>query len=110
MKIVITGALGHIGSALFLNLIAEKRVKKILLIDNFLTQRYSSLFELPKNKKLEFAELDITKAKLNHVLKNYDYVIHLAAMTDAESSFKTKERLKKTIFWGQSMWQKRVQI
>tara|TARA_B110000444_G_C18783615_1_gene568719 strand:+ start:426 stop:1358 length:933 start_codon:yes stop_codon:yes gene_type:complete len=100
MKIVITGALGHIGSALFLNLIAEKKVKKILLIDNFLTQRYPSLFELPKNKKLEFVELDITKAKLNNILKNYDYVIHLAAMTDAESSFKNKRTIKKNNLLG----------
>ncbi len=100
MKIVITGALGHIGSALFLKLIAENKVKKILLIDNFLTQRYSSLFKLPKNKKLEFHEADITKVNLNKVLKNYNYVIHLAAMTDAESSFKNKGMVKKNNLLG----------
>ena len=49
MRIAITGELGHIGSALFLKLIKKKKVKKVLLIDKFLTQRYPSLFNLPKN-------------------------------------------------------------
>lgn len=100
MRIVITGALGHIGSELFLKLLTKKKVKKILLIDNFLTQRYPSLFDLPKTKKLEFLEADISTVNLNKKLKNYDYLIHLAAMTDAESSVKNQKKVKKNNLEG----------
>jgi nucleoside-diphosphate-sugar epimerase len=100
MRIAITGALGHIGSALFLKLIKKKKVKKVLLIDNFLTQRYPSLFNLPKNRKLEFLEADISKKDLKEKLKNYDFLIHLAAMTDAESSVKNQKMIKKNNLEG----------
>ena len=51
MKILITGGLGHIGSYLLENINKIKLVKKVYVIDNFYTNRYNSLFNLPKNKK-----------------------------------------------------------
>ena len=48
MKILITGALGHIGSKLIHN-ITTGEFEEIRLIDNMLTQRYASLFNLPKD-------------------------------------------------------------
>ena len=50
MKILITGGLGHIGSYLLENIDKIKFIKKIYIIDNLSTNRYSSLFNLPKTK------------------------------------------------------------
>ena len=47
MKIIITGALGHIGSKivrLFPEIFPDS---EIIMIDNLMTQRYVSLFDLP---------------------------------------------------------------
>ena len=54
MKIILTGACGHIGSYVSTNIHKIKKVKEIILIDNFKTQRYSALFNLRKKKKLLF--------------------------------------------------------
>ena len=47
MKIVVTGALGHIGSKLIRELSTSFEDFEIHMIDNLLTQRYTSLFNLP---------------------------------------------------------------
>ena len=44
MKILITGACGHIGSHLIENLHKIKKVKKAILVDNLKSNRYNSLF------------------------------------------------------------------
>ena len=46
-KILITGALGHIGSKL-IHSIQAGEFEEIIMLDNLSTQRYSSLFNLPK--------------------------------------------------------------
>ena len=46
MKIVITGALGHIGSSLIRNIPYTLTENEFVLIDSLVTQRYSSLFDL----------------------------------------------------------------
>ena len=51
MKILITGGLGHIGSHLLENINKINKIKKVYVIDNLSTNRYSSLFNLPKSKK-----------------------------------------------------------
>ena len=53
MKILITGALGHIGSKL-IHSIKPGEYKEVRLIDNMLTQRYASLFNLPKGVNYKF--------------------------------------------------------
>ena len=50
MKIIVTGALGHIGSKLIRALPDEFLNSDIIMIDNFSTCRYPSLFDLPKKK------------------------------------------------------------
>ena len=40
MNIIITGALGHIGSYLIKKFSNDRKINKIVLIDNFYTQRY----------------------------------------------------------------------
>ena len=52
MKIVVTGALGHIGSRLIRELPTMFPEAEIVLIDNLSTQRYCSLFNLPASRSL----------------------------------------------------------
>jgi len=96
MKIVITGALGHIGSKLLRALSILSPGAEIILIDNLLCQRYCSLFDLPPNAHYQFIEADITESKFNlePVLNNADAVIHLAAITDATNSFKNADHVR----------------
>jgi len=90
MKIVVTGALGHIGSKLIRELPKSFPESEIVLLDNFLTQRYCSLFNLPKGN-YRFLEVDILNADLETIFTGANAVIHLAAITDAASSFDKKE-------------------
>ena len=96
MKILITGGLGHIGSYLLENIDKIKFIKKIYVIDNFSTNRYSSLFNLTKtDKKIYFYQNDLS---LKNAIKNFkkvDVVINLASLTDAESSLKIKNKIYK---------------
>lgn len=87
MKIVITGALGHIGSSLIRNIPASLSNVEFVLIDSLLTQRYSSLFELPKQFNYSFIHSDIFEVDYSLILKDCLAVVHLAAITDAERSF-----------------------
>lgn len=85
MKLVITGPLGHIGSALIRALPAN-RVKELVLIDSLATQRYCSLFDLPVPIPTRFVEADICSADLGALFAGANAVVHLAAITDAASS------------------------
>lgn len=87
MKIVITGALGHIGSHLMRELPARFADAQLVLVDNLLTQRYSSLFDLPAGGRYQFVEADVLSAELEPIFTDAAAVIHLAAITDATSSF-----------------------
>lgn len=98
-KILITGALGHIGSA-FIHAVQPGQYASVTLIDNFLTQRYASLLNLPANVKFTFHEEDITKHDLTAHLTGVDAVIHLAAITDAASSFGKPEEVERVNFEG----------
>lgn len=94
MKIVITGALGHIGSKVIREIPKAFPESEILMIDNMLTQRYCSLFNLPLEGKYRFIEADVLTADLDPLIKGADAVLHLAAITDAASSFKNKEQVE----------------
>ena len=54
MKIIVTGALGHIGSDLIRKISSSFKTSEIILIDSLMTQRYFSLFNLPKKINLSF--------------------------------------------------------
>ena len=82
MQIAVTGALGHIGSKLIRSLPGHD----LVLIDNFYAQRYCSLFNLPPHKFIEADIETILQEDLDAIFKGVDVVIHLAAITDAQSS------------------------
>jgi len=98
MKIVVTGAIGHIGSYVIRDLAVQFPGAKIVMIDNMLTQRYSSLFNLPALGKYRFMDADVTTIDLAPVLKDTQVVIHLAAITDAAGSFDNAAQLEANNF------------
>jgi UDP-glucose 4-epimerase len=87
MKIAVTGAIGHIGSYVVRDLSVQFPGVEILMIDNMMTQRFSSLFNLPQTGRYRFVEADVTSADLRPLFAGADVVIHLAAITDAAGSF-----------------------
>ena len=96
MKILITGGLGHIGSYLLKNINKIKFIKKIYIIDNLSTNRYCSLFNIPKtNKKIYFYQKDLSIIDALKNFKKVDVVINLASLTDAEGSLKIKNYIYK---------------
>lgn len=98
MKIVITGATGHIGSFLARDFANQFDNLEIIMIDNLLTQRFPSLFNLPDSVIYSFIEADITEIDLIPVLKDADFLIHLAAITDAAGSFDKAELVERNNF------------
>jgi UDP-glucose 4-epimerase len=91
MKILITGACGHIGSYLIENLYKIKKVKKAILVDNLKSNRFNSLFNTYKKNKVEFFLKDLNDNKSLDQFKNVNIVFHLASMTNAEKSFGKKK-------------------
>lgn len=98
-KILITGALGHIGSSLLRN-IDKNLVKEVTILDSLESRRYPSLFGLPKSIKFQFIRDDIVTADFSKYLIGVDIVIHLAALTDAEGTLKKPKQLRKVNFYG----------
>ena len=93
MKIIITGACGHIGSYLVSNIHKIKKVKKVILIDNFHSNRYWPIFNLKSKKKFSFHKIDISKPLSMNSFTNIDLVIHCASYTNAENSFSIKKEM-----------------
>ena len=94
-KIIVTGALGHIGSALIRFLPKKINNLEIIIIDNLSTQRYSSIFNLPKNIKYKIIYKDVKDINDNKIFENINVLIHLSAQTDAASSFENPNKLFK---------------
>jgi nucleoside-diphosphate-sugar epimerase len=94
MKILITGALGHIGSG-FAHSLVSGEYAEVHLLDNLYTQRYCSLFGLPSGINFRFHEADILDAGLQEIVRQVDAVIHLAAITDAAGSYDKKDLIEK---------------
>lgn len=100
MKIVITGALGHIGSKLIRELPSRIADAEFILVDDLSAQRYCSLFNLPDNVDYRFYELDILTADLRKLFSGADVVIHLAAVTNAAESFKDPMQVEMVNYSG----------
>jgi len=94
VKIVVTGAIGHIGSYVVRDLGIQFPNAEIAMIDNMMTQRYPSLFNLPTLGNYHFIEGDVNSIDLKSVFSDANVVIHLAAITDAAGSFDHAEELE----------------
>ncbi len=94
MKITLTGALGHIGSRMIRELPRHFDNLEIVMIDDFATQRYASLFDLPTSATYKFIEGDVTEMDLSEAIEGSDAVIHLAAITDAAGSFDKADQVE----------------
>ena len=88
MKIVVTGALGHIGSRWIRQVPRLFPKAHIVMVDNLATQRYGSLVGLPAAGRYTFHEADIVTAPLAPIVTGAQVVVHLAAMTDPQDSFR----------------------
>lgn len=99
MKLVITGPLGHIGSRLIAELPAGA-YDEVVLLDNLSTQRYPVLFHLRRDIPFRFYEEDILTADLPRYFKGAHTVVHLAAITDAESSVAIRDQVELTNYRG----------
>ena len=99
MKLVVTGALGHIGSAL-IHALTPREASEVVLIDNLSTQRYCSLFNLPAGIDWKFVEADVTTAELEDRFAGAAAVIHLAAITNAAESFAIAEEVERVNYFG----------
>ena len=100
MKIVVTGALGHIGSRLIRDLPEGFPDAEIVMLDNLSTQRYCSLFNLPAHGRYRFLEADVMTADLGTIFSGADVVVHLAAITDAAGSFEMRDQVERVNFLG----------
>lgn len=100
MNLLITGALGHIGSGLIEKVGKIKNLKNVYLLDSARSNNLNVLFNL-SNKKIKFKFLfkDLNnKNSLNSISRKIDTVVHLAAITNAEQSFKNKKLIFKNNF------------
>ncbi len=94
MNIIITGALGHIGSNFLVNSHKLKKVKKIFAIDR-IDEKILTLINLKLKRKIFFINLDLSKKKINLKHLHIDTVVHLASTTNAAASVKNKKDVYK---------------
>ncbi len=101
MNVLVTGALGHIGSKLIREYAKREEIEVIRILDNLSTERYCSLFNLPENKIYQFIEGDVRNLNdVKSAVKDMDVVIHLAAMTNAPETLKNPELTHEINFIG----------
>lgn len=86
VKILVTGALGHIGSALIRDPALVLEASELVLIDNLTTQRFPSVFELPAGVKYSLLPFDVESVMTIALAGECDAVVHLAAISDPAAS------------------------
>ena len=92
MSILVTGALGHIGSYIIKDLVKLKNIKNIYLLDKLANDKHNVLFDI-KNRKFKFIYGDLVDKALIKKIPKVKIVIHLASITNAEKSFENKKEL-----------------
>ena len=98
MKVLITGACGHIGSFVAENIHKIKSISKAILVDNLKSNRFNSLYNLERKNNLSFFLRDLNNLNTLNDFHNVDVIIHCASMTNAEKSFgKEKEMYKNNL-------------
>lgn len=99
MKIVVTGALGHIGSRL-VHAVRPGEYSEVVMLDDLSTQRFASLFNLPSGVTFRFHEEDILTSDLERRFEGAHVVVHLAAITNAPASFNNPEQVERVNYDG----------
>lgn len=94
MKLLITGAIGHIGSYIIRNFALQFPSVEIVMIDNLMTQRFPALFNLYPLCRYRFIEADVTNMDLHPLLDDVHAVVHLAAITNAAGSFDMADQVE----------------
>jgi len=97
---LVSGGLGHIGSGLTDKLLNSG--SRVIVVDDLSTQRFPSLFGKFHSDKFHFInealQSKMVGSEIRKILNNtsdkLDAVIHLAAQTDAASSFDRESELK----------------
>ena len=82
MRLVVTGALGHIGSRLIRELAVLWPGAEVVMLDNLATERYASLYNLPDACRYQFVQGDVLTEDLERLFAGADAVVHLAALTN----------------------------
>lgn len=95
MRIVVTGALGHIGSRLVPRLARTFRAHEILMVDDLSTGRPDVRDELLASARCRFVAADVLQADLHTLFGGARAVVHLAAITDAPGSFAMPDRVER---------------
>lgn len=94
MNILITGGLGHIGTYFVENSFRLKKIKKIIILD-YTKENFLKLINLKNKSNIYFFNHDLTNKQFINKIKNIkiDIVLHLASLTNAEESFKIKNKI-----------------
>ena len=87
MNVLVTGGAGFIGSHIIENLLEEKKITKIVIIDNLLDGSLKNLKPFLNDNRVFFYKRDINHLKsIKHLFKKVNAVIHLAALSDVVPS------------------------
>jgi UDP-glucose 4-epimerase len=82
-KILVTGGAGFIGSHLVDILNEDRKISKIVVIDNFSDGELRNLDLVKKSKKVKIIKSDLLNLKRNEkYFKDIDCIVHLAALSD----------------------------
>tara|TARA_A100000164_G_scaffold336671_1_gene329623 strand:+ start:105 stop:1025 length:921 start_codon:yes stop_codon:yes gene_type:complete len=101
--IAITGCFGHIATSITPYLINNFKNYKFIIVDNINLKEINYLFFYSKYKKrILFYNLDLSKKFDEKIFKNVSFLVHLAAYTNQEESFKNKNNFKKNNYGATS--------
>jgi UDP-glucose 4-epimerase len=91
MNVLVTGACGYIGSELLGQLQADAAVDRIVALDNLESGSPQAFFGL-LDDGIEFHRGDVREyGDVEHVMRDVDTVVHLAAITGAASTHDRRE-------------------
>ena len=92
-KVVVTGALGYLGSKLVEHLLDSFPEMEIFAIDDLSSGNPDVLASKKKFRRVELVQASILNLELPLYFKRADAVFHLAAITDPSSSFENADQV-----------------